>query len=114
MKVPTYEENPNGFHQRYLVRKILADGTVAEPDPEAVYIVLRVDPQGDDPLWTKLCRRAIRFLAMQMRLEKHPSKLLAKDLADICDYLGPKDGQRGNLPEDYFEDDNEPPEALPC
>lgn len=54
MGLPTIEENPNGFHQRYIVTK--ASG---EPvDPDAVYLVLRLDNGGKDKEHVRACRIA--------------------------------------------------------
>jgi hypothetical protein len=53
-KLPSIEENPQGFHQRYVVTK-----TNGEPvDPRAIYLVLRLDPFGDDLEHVRACRAA--------------------------------------------------------
>lgn len=51
--LPTAEDRPNGLHQRYRVLKL--HGTT---DPNAVYFVLRLDPEGDDKFHVKACRIA--------------------------------------------------------
>lgn len=51
---PPASENPYGFHQRYNITK-----QNGEPiDPKAVYFVLRLDPDGDDPAHLAACRHA--------------------------------------------------------
>lgn len=60
--IPTREDNPGGLHQRYRVEKVCG-----RTDPDAVYLVLRLDNKGDDPAWTKACRMAARQLALQLQ-----------------------------------------------
>lgn len=67
---PTQEQNPDGLHQRYRVEKL--DG---ENDPEAVYLVLRLDQGGDDQIWTECCRRAAVFLGHTLAKFKHKPQL---------------------------------------
>lgn len=55
MGLPTQKNNPKGLHQRYVIAK--ADGTPV--DPNAVYFVLRIDKNGDDPAHLEACRDAI-------------------------------------------------------
>lgn len=57
--IPSQQENPNGLHQRYSVKK--ADGTPT--DPNAVYFVLRLDNFGHDPQHVRACRKAARTFA---------------------------------------------------
>ena len=59
--IPKEPDKQRGLYQRYNVTK--ADGS--EPDPDAVYFVLRLDRGGSDPGWSKLCRGAV----MQMMRE---------------------------------------------
>jgi hypothetical protein len=51
--LPTKEENPNGFHQRYKVERL-----EGETDPNACYFVLRLDCQGTDIPHIRACRVA--------------------------------------------------------
>lgn len=79
MNLPTHIENTEGFHQKYVIAK--ADGSPV--DPNAVYLVLRIDPDlsGDDEWWRTICRVAARRFANSIR-ERMPQ------LADgIKDYL---------------------------
>lgn len=52
-RVPSIAENPDGLHQRYSVTPL-----VGEPDPNAIYFVLRLDNMGDDPGHLAACRQA--------------------------------------------------------
>lgn len=81
LPVPTREQNPRGLHGRYNVRKIYGD-----TDPNAIYFVLRLDPQGDDPIWTSACRTAARQLAQKLREENHLTEV-ADDLYRLCEHL---------------------------
>lgn len=58
-KLPTQQENPAGFHARFLIQK--ADGS--EIDPNAEYFVLRLDRGGSDQHNVEACRRAIMTYA---------------------------------------------------
>lgn len=80
--IPSRKDNPDGLHQRYAVCKINDDGTLQPPDQDAVYIVLRLDKKGDDPIWTKSCRSAVKWLAGQLRIEGHNLNLV-KDLYEL-------------------------------
>jgi len=51
--LPSRESNPEGLHQRYIVKK--ADGT---SNPDAKYFVLRLDLDGEDKLHAAACRKA--------------------------------------------------------
>ena len=62
MQIPTAEENPHGFHQRYCVTK-----PASEPDPNAVYLVLRLDKGGSDAAWTSLGREMARRLCLRIK-----------------------------------------------
>lgn len=75
-KIPTIAQNPNGLHQRYAVTKLNGE----PEDPNAVYIVLRVDHRGDDKAWTDACRYAVSCLALRLS-ETHPQ--LRSDLNDL-------------------------------
>jgi hypothetical protein len=57
--IPRASDNPNGLHQRYIVRK--ANGEPA--DPMATYFVLRLDRFGDDGQHIAACRAAARAYA---------------------------------------------------
>jgi hypothetical protein len=61
--LPTQDENPSGFHQRYEIYK-----TDGEPvDPNAEYFVLRLDRGGNDPKHIEACRQAIRVYAIAIQ-----------------------------------------------
>jgi hypothetical protein len=84
-RIPPPAENPNGLHQRYRVTKM--DG---EYDPNAVYFVLRLDGQGDDPTWIKACRVAALRLAHELDVLKHMPHL-ADDLRSLVERLVAQD-----------------------
>lgn len=76
--IPSRDDNPNGFHQRYVVSK-----TSGEPvDPRAVYLVLRLDEHGDDEQHTAFCRAAAReYCERVFRMgTKHPLSQMATEL----------------------------------
>ena len=75
--LPSEEENPFGFHQRYIIRKV--DGTSVDPD--AVYLVLRLDSGGSDPAHAAACRKAA--LCYANAIEQHLPQV-AKDLRARC------------------------------
>lgn len=52
--IPSVQENPNGFHQRYLVNKVSGEPV----DDQAEYMVLRLDWGGDDHKHVSACRAA--------------------------------------------------------
>ena len=76
-KIPTKEQNPNGFHAKYLIQKY--DGqkyigrdffgepqyipTFKDVDENAEYFVLRLDKNGDDPIHIDACRKAVLVYA---------------------------------------------------
>ena len=74
-RIPTKEENPNGFQQRYIVSKI--DGKPI--DKGAEYFVLRLDSGGKDPNHIRACRKAILEYSKWM---KDHIPQLSKDLID--------------------------------
>lgn len=74
-RIPTKEDNPTGFHRRYDVSKI--DG---EPvDPNAEYMVLRLDWGGSDKEHIKACRIAVCAYAYAIK-DHLPD--LSKDILD--------------------------------
>jgi hypothetical protein len=68
--LPTKAMNPDGLHDRYVVRKRY--GTT---DPCAEYFVLRLDDGGKDPAHIAACRKAILTYARE--IEPHIPKLAA-------------------------------------
>ena len=82
MKVPSIEENPKGFHRRYIVSK--ANG---EPvDPDAIYFVLRVDNGGDDSLHICACQSALRTYA-ECAMRTNHLKQLGEELWSMLNEL---------------------------
>ena len=82
MKTQTIEENPKGFHSRYIVSK--ANG---EPvDPDAIYFVLRVDNGGDDPMHLCACRSALRAYA-EIAMRTGHLKQLGEELWSMLNEL---------------------------
>lgn len=73
--IPTKEENPNGFHQRYILAK--ADSWKAVY-PNAEYFVMRLDKEGNKE-HVNACRKAIMVYADE--IEPHIPKL-AEDLRE--------------------------------
>lgn len=67
------------LENRYIVTK--ADGSPVDPD--AYYLVLRLDPKGSDKVWTHLCRITASFLCG--KLVSQPSR---PDLAELGNELG--------------------------
>lgn len=57
--IPSAEENPHGLHRRYVVTK--ADGSPC--DPNAIYLVLRLDSGGKDQEHIAACRVSARKYA---------------------------------------------------
>lgn len=70
--IPTAQQNPEGLHQRYIVSK--ADGTPI--DPEAIYFVLRIDGEGDDPIHIAACVNAVNEYCNTLAANKHLPKLV--------------------------------------
>jgi len=63
--IPTREENPHGLYRRYFVTK--ANGDPDDPDdPEAEYLVLRVDPNESDKNQLRACRAAAMTYAKEI------------------------------------------------
>lgn len=71
----TRRQNPDGLYRRYRVGKIYE-----EPDPRAVYVVLRIDPDGRDKGWIAACRLATRQLAQT--LQANPSNARLRRIGD--------------------------------
>lgn len=78
--MPTQEQNPDGLHQRYRVEKLNGP-----QDPRAVYFVLRLDRDGDDPIWTELCRKAVLGIAQDLYERDHMVELAADLQAFVID-----------------------------
>jgi len=87
-KIPIKEENPNGLHRRFVLRKIVGwrkDGfesfkaITKAVDPKAEYFVLRLDNGGSDPNHIEACRKAI--IAYAAAIEPYIPEL-AKDLIE--------------------------------
>lgn len=85
-KIPTQTENPNGLHQRFLIKKIVGiekgkldysdrNGGNRRPDkiitkdvdPKAEYFVLRMDKNGSDPVHIEACRKAVLVYAEEIK-----------------------------------------------
>lgn len=91
-KIPTQLESPNGFHQRYEIRKVIlsdlniAGADIIDPnnrfktipiDPGSEYFVMRLDEGGKDIEHIKACRIAVNAYADAI---EHHLPQLAKDL----------------------------------
>lgn len=66
------EENPNGLHQRYFIKKyvgmrrtglITAEPIFEDVDPKAEYFVMRLDENGKDINHIKACRIGVHAYA---------------------------------------------------
>ena len=80
----TQQENPDGLHGRYWIRK--ADGRLCDPD--AIYFVLRLDKWGSDPAHLKAGRFAARMYALHLQISKAAHlEQLAKELSELCDKI---------------------------
>lgn len=79
MTIPTATEHPHGLHQRYIIRK--ANGDPVEPD--AVYLVLRLDHKGDDPYWIMACQQAALQLSQIICNGPGVMPQLSKDIAAL-------------------------------
>lgn len=86
--IPTKEENPNGLHAKYVIRKIVAwykegfDSWKAKTkavDKNAEYFVMRLDEGGSDPEHIKACRIGVHAYADAI---EHHLPELAKDLRE--------------------------------
>lgn len=82
IRIPSPAENPDGFHRRYHVTK--ADGSPADPD--AIYLVLRLDDGCKDKEHLRMCRSAARSYASY-----GPRHLdgMCFELAELLDRLDP-------------------------
>lgn len=93
-KIPTQVENPNGLHQRYIIKKVvlsdmdIAGASFVDPnnrfklidvDPDSEYFVMRLDEGGKDPEHIKACRIGVHAYAEAI---KHHLPELAKDLIE--------------------------------
>lgn len=81
MMIPAKEDNPSGLHQRYRVTKANKEHGERD-DPNAVYLVLRLDKAGDDVVWTQLCRDAAVYLAQKLLMQEHLPQV-AKDIIQL-------------------------------
>lgn len=85
--IPTKEDNPNGFHQRYVVRKVVkwrrkGDELIAVTkavDDNAEYITFRLDEGSSDMQHIKAGRIAAHAYADAIQ---HHLPELAKDLKE--------------------------------
>jgi hypothetical protein len=94
-KIKTKEENPNGLHARYVIRKItgwVKDGfygykpKTKAVDKNAEYFVLRLDEGGSDINHIKACRIGIHAYADAIEATIPE---LAKDLRELYPLLNP-------------------------
>jgi len=70
-KLPLESENPEGLHNRYIVKKVSGEPI----DDKAEYFILRLDKYGDDPKHIAACRKAILTYAEEIK--DHLPKLSA-------------------------------------
>lgn len=93
-QIPTQEQNPNGLHQRYQVKKLVRkygyknaipfgksgdEMKAVNTDPEAEYFVMRLDEGGKDREHIKACRIGVHAYADAI---EHHLPGLAKDLRE--------------------------------
>ena len=90
--IPTAAENPDGFHQRYRVTH--EDGRPT--DPNARYVVFRIDGHGSDPVYTSAGREAVRAYEKAI-LAGPPGPLVevARQMREMADHYG---GMARDLP----------------
>lgn len=55
-----------------------------ETDPEAVYLVLRLDQGGSDSAWTQICREAAVYLASEIKRRADAGKKPYKELMPLA------------------------------
>lgn len=108
--IPTQIENPNGLHQKYLIKKlkvvkdVLAfnisnDRAVMSeehiiavlPEPNEEYFILRLDDNGKDKTHIEACRKAVLYYA---ELIKDHTPQLSADLIER--YAGKDDKDKNN------------------
>ncbi len=94
--IPTQQENPNGLHQRYRIRKLVKQETPlsyvdgkpslverrvieVDCDKDSEYFVMRLDEGGKDPEHIKACRIGVHAYADAI---EHHLPELAKDLRE--------------------------------
>lgn len=75
--IPHKHENPNGFHRRYLIQKIIGVKRVGsfrreqlileQPDKGAEYFIMRLDEGGKDKKHIEACRKAVLYYASLIR-----------------------------------------------
>lgn len=80
--IPSIEENPDGLHRKYIVRK--ADGS--PNDPNASYFVLRLDDGCRDEVHLRACRIAAAQYASEITRTAHKSPN-EKTLRTVADQL---------------------------
>jgi hypothetical protein len=88
-KIKTQQDNPNGLHQRYQIKKIKATPQsfmglpiedkveLIDVDPNSEYFVMRLDENGKDKIHVNACRQAVLHYAVLIK--DHLPKL-SKDL----------------------------------
>ncbi len=90
-EIPSVEENPLGFHRRY---QVIKHGETQE-DPDATYIVLRVDSNGDDRDHIEFSRAAVRRYCEQVfrRPPEHPLRKMAEELWFLINQIEADEGE---------------------
>lgn len=95
-KIPTRFENPEGLHQRYVIKKLIKDRKVLssidgepslyedreielQPDEGSEYFVMRLDEGGSDREHIAACRIGVHAYAEAI---EHHLPQLAKDLKE--------------------------------
>ncbi len=82
--LPNEQDNPNGLHQRYIVRKANGDPV----DPRAIYFVLRLDGDGDDIDHIAACRAAARRYVERLEQLRTPwLQQMTQELRELLDSL---------------------------
>ncbi len=74
-RIPSQEENPNGLHMRYKIRKFTGYNnsywppkpTFKDVDKGSEYFVLRLDDGGSDPKHIAACRKAVLTYAEEIK-----------------------------------------------
>lgn len=61
--IPSKEQNPKGFHQKYNISKVSGEPL----DEGAEYFVLRIDSGGGDPKHIEACRKAVITYALAIK-----------------------------------------------
>lgn len=88
IEIPAQYENPNGLHQRYLIKKLVPNGEdffghpkykTKDVDEGSEYFVMRLDDGGSDPIHIAACRKAVLCYAEAIK-DHLPD--LSKDLIE--------------------------------